>query len=154
MSASNERWSSEALTMNVLCDVTRGRKRRVGAKLAVVVAALTISSGAFAGGPPSAAHTVDLRAPHALDQLRRIDPARFRKLQEILDGLREQPKRAEGDWLQVNFKATDVDLSRYLFRTSYPPKQLLRFTLDDFRYVVYVTRDDLNATVTQADDAK
>jgi hypothetical protein len=139
--------------MIVLCEVARNRRRQVKVTLAVAAAALAISSGAFAGDPSSAARTVDLRAPHALEQLQRTDPARYRKLQEILVGLRESPERAEGDWLQANFNVTDVDLSRYLFRTSDPPKQLLRFRLDDVRFVVYLTRFDLHGAVTRADDA-
>lgn len=138
--------------MNVLFELASRRRRQVKAAVAVVVVALTISSAAFAGDPPIAGRTVDLRAPHALEQLQRTDPARYRRLQEILVGLRERPERAEGDWLQVNFDASDVELSRYLFRTSDPPKQLLRFTLDDVRFVVYLTRVDLHAAVIRADD--
>jgi len=130
-----------------VCEVARRESRRMALLLGAAVIALTFSAGSFAGDPPPAQRTVDLRAPHALEQLQRADPAKFRKLQEILDGLNEQPGRAESDWLQVNFNATDVDLSRYLFRTSDPPKQLLRFKLDDVRYVVYVARIDLRAAV-------
>jgi hypothetical protein len=60
------------------------------------------------------------------------------------------PQRAQSDWLQVNFDARDVDLSRYLIRTSNPPKQLLQFTLDDVRYTMHVTRSDLTATIEPA----
>jgi hypothetical protein len=50
----------------------------------------------------------------------------------------------------VTFDARDVDLSRYVIWTSNPPKQLLRFTLDDVRYVMHVSRNDLTATVVPA----
>jgi len=115
-------------------------------KLAVIAIALAVSVRALAGAAATP-HTIDLRAPHALEKLQKANPAHFEKIQRVLDGLHEEPKRAEGDWLQVNFNARDVDLSRHLIRTSNPPKQLLRFTLDDARYTMYVTRSDLSATV-------
>lgn len=93
---------------------------------------------------------VDLRDAHALEQLQQENPAHFAKIRQMLAGLQEQPKRAEGDWLQVTFDARDVDLSRYMIKTSNPPKQLLEFTLDDVRYVTHLTRSDLTATFTPA----
>ena len=66
-------------------------------------------------------------------------------IERILAGLAEQPDRAEGDWLQTNFDARDVDLSRLVMKTSYPPRQELRFTLDDTRYVLHLVRSDLAA---------
>ena len=36
------------------------------------------------------------------------------KIRGLLDGLREEPKRAEADWQEVTFGARDVGLSRYL----------------------------------------
>ena len=117
-------------------------------KLAVLAAlAVSVCALSSEGATP---HVVDLRAPHALEQLEKANPAHFEKIQQVLAGLREQPKRAEGDWLQVSFNARDVDLSRHLIKTSNPPKQLLRFTLDDVRYIMYVTRSDLSATVEPA----
>jgi hypothetical protein len=99
-------------------------------------------------------HIVDLRGPHAFEELERSSPVQFKKLEEIVAALREQPKRAEGQWLEVNFDARDVDLSRYLFKTSYPPKQLLQFTLENTRYILYVIRSDLVATVIATEDSK
>jgi len=118
-------------------------------KLAVIAIALAVSVPALAGDT-AATHAIDLRASHALKKLKQSNPAHFEKIQRMLDGLHEEPKRAEGDWLQVNFNARDVDLSRHIIRTSNPPKQLLRFTLDDVRYTLYVTRGDLTATVKPA----
>jgi hypothetical protein len=118
-------------------------------KLAVIAVALTASGTALAidGAAP---RTVDLREPQALEQLQQANPAHFAKIQQVLAGLQEQPQRAEGDWLRVTFDARDVDLSRYVIWTSNPPKQLLRFTLDDVRYVMHVSRNDLTATVVPA----
>jgi len=118
-------------------------------RFALIVTTLMLSAWALAD-EQAAPHTVDLRGPHALEHLQRVNPAHFGKIQDIVAALEEQPVRAEGDWLQVNFDARDVDLSRYLLRTSNPPKQLLRFTLDDVRYIMYVTRSDLTAMARPA----
>jgi hypothetical protein len=106
--------------------------------------AFTIGAGALAG-PAETSLTVDLSDPAALVRLERSNPEHYRKIRQILAGLIEQPDRAESDWLQTKFGASDVELSRYLFKTSYPPKQMLRFRLDDVRYAMHITRSDMVA---------
>jgi len=93
--------------------------------------------------PGAAKNYVDLRAPHALEALQRSNPVHYAKIQKVLAGLEEQPSRVEGDWLQVNFDAHDVDLSRMMVKTSNPPKQVLSFRFDDTRYTMYVARRDM-----------
>ena len=88
-------------------------------------------------------HTVDLREPGALQALQASNPAHFEKISRALAALEERPERAEGDWLEINIDAREVDLSKLLFKTSYPPKQLLRFSLDDTRYLMHVVRSDV-----------
>lgn len=112
--------------------------------IALLLAALAVCAYARDDAP---LRTVDLRNPAALELLREANPAHYEKIQRVVAGLREAPELAEGDWLEVSFDARDVDLSRYLMKTSYPPKQLLSFTLDDVRYVMHVVRGDLAATV-------
>jgi hypothetical protein len=118
-------------------------------RLAVVAVALMLTAHAFAADSV-ASHVVDLREPRALEELQRTNPAHFAKIQQVMAGLMEQPMRAEGKWLQVTVDARDVDLSRNVIRTSYPPKQLLQFTLDDSRYIMHVVRTDLVPKVQQA----
>ncbi len=108
-------------------------------RLAVVILALAASIPARSQMPV----TVDLRAPQALDNLKRDNPAHFEKIRQILAGLEEKPERIEGDWLQATFNAQDVDLSRMVVKTSYPPKQLLSFRLEQVRYTLYVVRRDM-----------
>jgi len=108
-------------------------------RLAVVILALVATLPAFAEPPTS----VDLRAPQALANLKRDNPAHFEKIRQILAGLEENPERVEGDWLQATFDAHDVDLSRMIVKTSYPPKQLLNFRLEQVRYTLYVVRRDM-----------
>ncbi|HEX7060626.1 MAG TPA: hypothetical protein VF200_01585 [Woeseiaceae bacterium] len=94
-------------------------------------------------GPAAADGWVDLTRRGALQELRTTNPEHFARIVEIVEGLREEPARAETDWLEVNFDAADVDLSKLLIRTSYPPKQSLTFTLDGTRYHLFVTRTDM-----------
>ena len=108
-------------------------------KLAVAVLALAVSIPAFADTPT----TVDLRTPQALANLKRDNPAHFEKIKKILAGLEENPERVEGDWLQTTFDAHDVDLMRMIVKTSYPPKQLLSFRLEQTRYTLYLVRRDM-----------
>jgi hypothetical protein len=110
-------------------------------RLSVVILALAVSVPALAQTPG----TIDLRTPRALEDLKRENPAHFEKIRQILAGLEEKPERAEGDWLQATFDAHDVDLSRMIIKTSYPPKQLLTFRLDQVRYTLYVVRGDMVA---------
>jgi hypothetical protein len=118
-------------------------------RLIVVVAALLASLTAL-GADPGRGRSIDLRTPQALEQLQRENPAHFAKIEQIVEGLRREPERAESDWLQVNFDARDVGLSRSLIKTSDPPKQILSFRLDEVRYTLYVTRTDLTPMVMPA----
>lgn len=104
---------------------------------------ILLLTSVLACGPASAGAWVDLTRPGALEELRTANPEHFARIVEITEGLREEPKRAETDWLEVNFDVVDVDLSKLLLRTSYPPKQSLTFTLDGTRYHLFVTRSDM-----------
>ena len=108
-------------------------------KLVVIVLALAAAAPALA----DELTMVDLRTPHALEYLKRDNPAHYEKIRQILAGLEEKPERVEADWLQATFDAHDVDLTRMIVKTSYPPKQLLSFRLDQVRYSLYVVRRDM-----------
>ena len=78
-------------------------------KVLAATLAVFFSSLVFSATPaPEQQRSIDLRGPHALEDLQKSDPAGFEQVTKIIAGLREQPKRAEGDWLQVNFNATCV----------------------------------------------
>lgn len=115
-----------------------------------LAASIVITVAALGGGASLADGVVDLTERGALEDLRASNPAHFERIVEIIEGLRQEPARAEGEWLQVTFGARDVDLSRLLLRTTNPPKQSLSFTLDDTRYRLFVTRTDLAAKVVPA----
>jgi hypothetical protein len=118
-------------------------------KRLIISLALAMSAATWAADGEHA-HVVDLRADHALDELKRANPAHFEKIRQVIAALQEQPTLAEGDWLRVTVAARDVDLSRFVIRTSYPPKQLLQFTLDDTRYMMHLVRNDLTPQVMPA----
>jgi hypothetical protein len=119
--------------------------RRWNLELGVRLLALSLGATPAWADPAAATRTVDLRDGAALAQLREANPGHYAAIRQILAGLSEQPARAEGDWLQATFDAQDVELSRLLLKTSHPPRQLLRFTLDDTRYALHVVRSDLAA---------
>ena len=125
-------------------------------KSAVFWAAMMMSADTLAGDPSPRPDTVvvDLRTPHALEQLQQRDPGQFKRLQQVLRGLHDKPQRARSDWLQVTFNATNVDVSENLFEASFPPKQLLGFTLGRVRYIMNVTRSDLAASSMQLTDVE
>ena len=114
----------------------------------VIVALALLASMPFSAAAGDG--SVDLRSSEALAQLQAENPAHFAKIRQILAGLQEQPERVEGDWLQVNFDANAVNLQHDLIKTSYPPKQLLTFRLDEVRYTLYVSRSDLTPRVMPA----
>ena len=95
--------------------------------------------------PAQEGTTVDLRDAATLERLREQNPSHYAAIRQILAGLAERPERLETDWLQATFDARDVEPSRLLLKTSHPPRQLLRFTLDDTRYALHVVRSDLGA---------
>jgi hypothetical protein len=111
------------------------------ARTMIIAAAWLVSAGALAQAVVT--RFVDLRDAQALAQLQQSNPAHVEKIRKILEGLQEKPERAEGDWLQKTFAARDVDLSRFVIKTSYPPKQVLQFTLDDVHYTMHLVRRDM-----------
>jgi hypothetical protein len=108
------------------------------------LSALVVAAHAMAE-PHEDARSVDLRGADALHQLQAANPEHFDKIRQILRALSERPRRVEEGWLQTAFDARDVALSGLLIHTSNPPKQVLRFTLEDTRYTMYLRRSDMVA---------
>jgi hypothetical protein len=118
-------------------------------RTAFAVAALAASMLGVAD-PVSVSRHVDLRDNKALVELERTNPRRYAQIQEIIAGLLADPRRAESGWLEASFDARDVDLEKLQFLTSYPPKQLLAFTVEDTRYTLHLVRTDLDAKAVPA----
>jgi hypothetical protein len=98
----------------------------------------------------AAAAEVDLRATGALEALQHSNPAHYRKVEQILERTRQFPQAGPARWLPAGMQATDVQYTGSLMKPSYPPKQTLRFRLDDVRYTVDVTRHDVAARLIPA----
>ena len=126
----------------------RGRLLSKSPMTRLIIFALALTLTAIAAAELQ--RTVDLREPGALRALETSNPAHFARIRRALVALEERPDRAEGDWLEVNIDASDVNLSKLLFKTSNPPKQLLQFTLDDTRYLMHLVRRDINADAMPA----
>jgi hypothetical protein len=109
--------------------------------MARLVVTLFASSLCFA----AAAGETDLRSSGALDELQRSNPLHHSKIAQILERARQFPQAGPARWLPASLQASDVQYTHGLMKTSYPPKQTLRFRLDDVRYTVEVTRHDVRA---------
>jgi hypothetical protein len=105
---------------------------------------LTLALACFSAFAQDAA-IVDLDDPAAVARLKETRPAHYEKIQRILAGLAERPQRVDERWLEVNFNATGVYLSSFLYKTSLPPKQHLQFRLDETSYSMNLTRSDITA---------
>lgn len=115
-----------------------------------IIAAVLLAISLAAAAAESPYTPIDLDNPAALARLKETNPAHYRKIRKILAGLAEQPQRAEGRWLEANFDAHFVSLSRFMLKTSNPPQQELRFMLDMTQYSMSLTRHDLTATLSPA----
>jgi len=79
---------------------------------------------------------VDLRDDGALDELRRSNPEHFAHIRRVLVRMRTAPLAGPGHWFPAHVGAKDIEFSE--LRTSFPPRDLMRFTLDEVRYTVDV----------------
>jgi hypothetical protein len=113
-------------------------------RIVATLSALVVAGYAIAD-PGATVGAVDLRGADALLRLKESNPEHFDRIRQILLALLERPQRAEKGWLQTNFAARDVALSGLFLNTSYPPKQVLQFTLDDTRYTLYLRRPDMDS---------
>ena len=118
-------------------------------RVAFALAVLSASTCSMADDATASRH-VDLRDNQALAELERTNPRHYAQIQEIVAGLLADPTRAESGWLETSFDARDVDLEKLRFLTSYPPKQLLAFTIEDTRYTLHLVRTDLDAKAVPA----
>lgn len=91
---------------------------------------------------------VDLEQPGAIERVQRENPAHYRAIQHILKEAPGLQPRALTGWLRTSYdpKAPQV----LLIKTSYPPRARLEFTLDDTRYVGFVTLKNVEPAMMPA----
>jgi len=93
---------------------------------------------------------IDLRAPGALEALLRTNPVHYAKVTEVIELAQQFPEAGPARWLPATINASEVQHTRGLLKTSYPPKETLRFMLDEVRYTLDVTRHDVAGRVMPA----
>jgi hypothetical protein len=76
---------------------------------------------------------VDLNTPDAVKTLAIQNPSHYNTIRAILAGLRGRPAASAEVWMHASFDAQDVRYGDF-YRTSYPPKKDIAFTLGATRY--------------------
>jgi hypothetical protein len=94
----------------------------------------------------TAARTINLNQPGALEALHHFNPAHYEKVRKILEGVLQQPDRDVPRWIQTSFEARNVSYAPILL-TSDPPKRRLSFALDDTRYEAIVTLTNVRGEI-------
>ena len=118
------------------------------------VVAVSVASAALVVAPPSrATGPIDLDVPANLEAVERDHPEHFRKIQQIVVEVQQQPTGRVADWMRARFDARDVLYADWVL-TSFPPKKRLRFSLDKSSYVTTVTLRDWGASPMPAHDGK
>ena len=88
---------------------------------------------------PARTH-VDLRPDGALEALQRVNPNHFRQVRHVLVRMRQAPSAGPERWFPIHIRVRDIEFSELSMRPVFPPRHLLRFTLDDVRYTVETPR--------------
>jgi hypothetical protein len=102
----------------------------------VVVVLLGILAAVHAGPAVAARVTLDART---LDLLEREDPARFRKVSEIIRLASEHGCASAPTILKAKFDVAYARCETLLFMTSNPPQRRLTFKLENTVYDANVT---------------
>jgi len=91
---------------------------------------------------------VDLSRPGAMETIQRDQPARYRRITEILRVASEVPCQTEpfGRAVEAKYEVRDAHCGLVL-KTSYPAKRVLSFTLDSTQYSAVVTMRETSRLV-------
>lgn len=81
---------------------------------------------------------VDLRDEGALEALQRSNPGHFGQIRRVLVRMRQAPSAGPQHWFPKHVRATDLEFSELSMKPAYPPRQRMRFTLDNVRYTLDV----------------
>jgi hypothetical protein len=115
-------------------------------------AAMTCHGAAPAPGPsfvvqPRAVH---LNGPRDLERLRETNFYHYLRAKKILAAANELCRPKPEQIYRVRFSDADPQCGA-MWMTSFPPKKLLRFHLDDVFYVALVTVTDLRGKLLPVD---
>jgi len=92
---------------------------------------VSVPSAVAQSGLPS--RSVDLNDHRVMDGLRASDPGRYKKVQQIIQGVKNRSVADVPRWIRTSFQARDVLYSDILL-TSFPGQRELAFILDDTLY--------------------
>ena len=79
---------------------------------------------------------IDLRPDGALDALQRSNPKHFGEIRRVLVRMRAAPSAGPEHWFPTHVRAKDIEFSELTLKPAFPPRKLMRFTLDNVRYTV------------------
>jgi hypothetical protein len=86
-----------------------------------------------------AMETINLNIPSNVKKLSRTNPAQYKKVRQILDGLSLQSPSEVPEWIQATFDATDVRYFPFIVLATYPPQRQVWFTIDQMRFRAAIT---------------
>jgi hypothetical protein len=108
----------------------------------IVLAAIAAFVPLSFAGP---AKHVYLDRPGALEALEAENPAHYRQALELIRVAGKMPCRMVPKATPSKVDPADFHCAPTLLMTSFPPKRLIGFTLDDTRYIAIVTITDAGA---------
>ena len=82
---------------------------------------------------------INLDRPGAMNKLKNTTPEHYERIKNILYGISSGEIKNIKEWLKVDYDAIDPTVSKYFWKTSYPPKHTVAFTFDEFRYQLTIT---------------
>ena len=80
----------------------------------------------------------DLRPDGALAGLQRSNPRHFGQIRRVMVRMREAPTAGPEHWFPKHVQARDLEFSELRMQPAFPPRRLMRFTLENVRYTVDV----------------
>src|SRR3954469_6517503 len=111
-----------------------------------LVVPVAASAGTLAAGTTSSAprNTVVLDDSSVFEAIRRNDPARYEKIQQVLRVAEVEPCESLPGLLKTRFDV-NARCRGFMLYTSLPAKTLLNFTVEDTAYVAYVVQANLSS---------
>ena len=112
--------------------------------IAIAIALLNSATTLAQTAPPI--RYVDLNAPGAMDKVQASNPAHYKKIQSILDGLNKRSAADARHWIRTTYNAKEVAYFSHVLVT-YPGQSSLSFILDGTRYSGRVTLERKRAEI-------
>ena len=115
-------------------------------RVIIAIAIALLNSTTTSAQTPSPIRYVDLNAPGAMDKVQTANPAHYKKIQSILDGLNKRSAADARYWIRTTYNAKEVVYFSHVLVT-YPGQSDLSFILDGTRYSARVTLEAKRAEI-------